>query len=64
MADSAPLVVWSEGTEDVQARPDVVAWVHDRGAELALRPDLAHCEHIGLALRVTYTAGQVLVENI
>jgi hypothetical protein len=59
-----PLIVWTDGTDEHQDDPEIVAWVQDRGAELALRPDLASVEHTDWLLRVEYRAGQIHVGTI
>lgn len=59
-----PRLTWQPGTEDCQDDVEIVAWVLDRGAELALRPDLASVEHTDWLIRVEYRAGQIHVENV
>lgn len=60
----APPVVWHEGTDVYEEQPTMVAWVLDRGAELALRPDLASIEHTEWLIRIEYRDGQIHVENV
>lgn len=63
MATNTPPIDWTDGTEDCQDDPTIVNWVLDRGAELALRPDLASVEHSDWLLRVEYRDGRIQVEN-